>query len=62
MPRNVGSADMEKWQKHKGKKAVAMGILVFIIGLLRYLGYDWSMVLMIAGILMVLYGFVMKMK
>jgi hypothetical protein len=62
MPRKLESADMEKWHKHRGKGLISLGVLVFIIGLLRYYAFDWPVILMIAGILMILKGLYIKMK
>ncbi len=45
----------------KGKPMV-MGIILFLIGILRYLGYDWNMVLMAVGVLLFLKGILLKLK
>jgi hypothetical protein len=62
MPRKVESAGKEEWHKHKGKFLISLGVLVFVVGLMRYLGFDWPMVLMAAGILILLKGLYLKMK
>jgi hypothetical protein len=43
-------------------KIVFMGCLMFLIGLLFYLNYDWTVVLMVAGILIFLKGLYIKLK
>jgi hypothetical protein len=60
MPRS--SSEMEKWHEHKGKRLVLFGLLVFIVGLMDYLQFTWPMILMVAGILMILFGLFKKMK
>jgi hypothetical protein len=60
MPRS--SPEMEKWHKHSGKRLVFFGLLVFIVGLMNYLQFSWPMILMVAGILMTLFGLLKMMK
>ena len=62
MPRKVESAGKEEWHKHKGKFLISLGVLVFVIGLLRYYEFSWPVILMVAGILMLLKGLYLKMK
>lgn len=38
------------------------GTILFVIGLLGYLGYDWTIILMILGILVFLKGIIVKLK
>lgn len=45
-----------------GKKKIAIGIGLFIFGLVKYLGYSWEMAFMTVGVLAVLYGIVLKMS
>ena len=62
MPRKVESAGKEEWHKHKGKFLISLGVLVFVIGLLRYYEFSWPVILMVAGILILLKGLYLKMK
>ncbi|MEM7824969.1 MAG: hypothetical protein QXO27_03270 [Candidatus Aenigmatarchaeota archaeon] len=56
------SAVCEKMMKHKPYKMMFLGIILFVIGLLKYLGYDWNIVLMALGVLFFLKGIALKMK
>lgn len=47
---------------HSGKGMLMFGLGIFIFGLIRYLGYDWSVALMGLGILAFLKGLIIKMK
>lgn len=60
MPRST--SDMEKWHKHQGKRLAFFGLLVFIVGLMDLLQFGWPMILMVAGILIVLFGLFKMMK
>jgi len=62
MPRKGEFAGKEEWHKHKGKFLILLGVLTFVIGLLRYYEFSWPMVLMVVGILMLLKGLYLKMK
>jgi uncharacterized membrane protein YidH (DUF202 family) len=62
MPRKIESAGKEEWHKHKGKFLISLGVLVFVIGLLRYYEFSWPVILMVAGILILLKGLYLKMK
>lgn len=50
------------WMKTAGKRAMFLGILIFLIGILRYYGYDWNIVLMAVGVLLFLKGIILKLK
>jgi uncharacterized membrane protein HdeD (DUF308 family) len=52
----------EKMMKHMPYKAMFIGILLFVIGLLNYLGYGWNIIVMVIGILLFLKGIIKKMK
>jgi hypothetical protein len=62
MPRKIGSNVKEECCMHKGRLVVSLGGLVFLIGVMRYYQFDWSVVLMVAGILILLKGIYIKMK
>lgn len=62
MPRRIRSAGREDWSKHKGKGLIGLGVLAFVVGLMRYYAISWHTVLMVVGILLVLYGLCIKMK
>ena len=61
MPRRENSAETEKWRMHKGKSQISLGVLIFLVGLMGY--YQWSLpvILMVAGVLIILYGLAKKM-
>lgn len=52
----------ELWMKTAPKRAMFLGIVLFLIGLLRNLGYDWNIVLMAVGVLLFLKGVMLKLK
>lgn len=52
----------EKFMHHYRKKKMFMGFLLFIFGLVFYLGYSWDVALMVVGALVFLKGFMMKRK
>ncbi len=37
-----------------------LGTILFVIGLLRYLGFDWNIVLIVLGIVLMAKGFFFK--
>ena len=41
-------------------KAMFMGIVLFLIGFLWYIGYQWSSILMMIGIVFILKGIILK--
>ena len=51
----------KEWMHWHAKKMMMIGVGLFIAGLLRYMGYDWSVVLMVLGALAFIKG-LMKMK
>lgn len=53
--------DNKEWMQWHAKKMMMAGALVFIAGLLRNLGYDWSIVLMVVGALIFIKGLMKKM-
>ncbi len=50
-----------EWMRWHAKKTMMIGVALLIAGLLRYMGYDWSVVLMVLGALAFIKG-LMKMK
>jgi len=50
----------KEWMQWHAKKMMLAGALVFIAGLLRSMGYDWSIVLMVVGALVFIKGLVKK--
>jgi len=62
MPRRNEGAGKEEWYKHKGKFMMSLGVLIFLIGLMRFYQISWDVVLMVAGILILLKGLYAKMK
>ena len=62
MPRRNEGARKEEWHMHKGKFLIPLGVLVFLIGLMRFYQISWDVVLMVAGILILLKGLYAKMK
>ncbi len=51
----------KEWMQWHAKKMMLFGALVFIAGLLRSMGYDWSVVLMVVGAIVFIKGLI-KMK
>jgi hypothetical protein len=47
---------------HYGKKKMLLGFGIFLLGLIKYLGYSWEMALMVLGVLVFLKGLLIKMK
>jgi len=50
----------EEHGKDKGKKLAMLGVLLLVVGVMRYLSFDWSYVFMTVGILMILKALMMK--
>ena len=46
---------------HYGKKAMLVGVLFLVAGFLSYIGYNWSVILMIVGILLLVKGLMKSM-
>jgi|GEM_PF-5448015 len=44
------------------KKKMWIGVLLFLAGLILYMGYDWAMVFMVIGLLMFVKSLLMKAK
>jgi small neutral amino acid transporter SnatA (MarC family) len=61
MPRRNGNEGKE-WHMHKGKFLISLGVLIFLVGLMRFYQISWPVVAMVAGILMILKGLYAKMK
>lgn len=62
MAKEVKSDVCEKLIKATPCRAMFLGIVLFAIGLLRYLGYDWSIVLMVVGVMLFIKGIILKLK
>jgi len=59
LPRgNVRSMEHE----HHGKKAAMLGVLLLIVGAMRYLNFSWAFVFMVVGILLILKSLMYKGK
>jgi hypothetical protein len=43
-------------------KPMLLGVLLFLIGFLAYVGYDWKVILMIVGVLLFLKGIWLQLK
>jgi membrane-bound ClpP family serine protease len=56
------NSEMENWHKHRGKGAVLFGILILLVGLMKYYQFSWPMILMIVGVLFILFGLFRMMK
>ena len=50
------------WHKMMSRKIMWLGIILFLIGLIRYFGYDWNIVLIVVGIVLFLKGIISKFK
>lgn len=62
MPRKIDSASIERWHKHRGKRLVFFGFLIFIVGLMDYYQFSRPAILMAAGVLIILFGLFKMMK
>ncbi len=47
------------WMKGK---PMLLGVILFLIGILAYVGYDWTVILMVLGVLLFLKGIWLKLK
>jgi len=45
-----------------GAKKMLFGLLLFVFGLIKYLGYGWDVALMTVGALIFVKGLIMKFK
>ena len=52
----------EVYKHYPGKGLKTLGLLLFATGLLRYFGFDWSVVLMVVGLLLMLKACLLKRK
>jgi len=50
------------WKKIMPCKLMWLGLMLFLIGIIRYYGYDWNIVLMVVGIVLFLKGVILKFK
>jgi len=50
----------EEHEKYTGKKLAMLGVLLLVVGVMRYLNFDWSYVFMVVGILMILKALMLK--
>jgi hypothetical protein len=62
MPRDTKPDMCCDWHKMMGRKVMWFGIILFLIGLMSYLGYGWTVILMVVGIILFLKGIIMKFK
>ena len=54
--------EQQMWIEWHSKKMILGGALIFIAGLLLYMGFDVSVVLMVIGVLIFLKGLMKKMR
>ena len=47
---------------HYGKKKMLMGFGIFLLGLIKYMGYSWEQALMVLGVLVFIKGILIKTK
>jgi hypothetical protein len=62
MPKDTKPDMCCDWHKMMSRKIMWLGIILFLIGLIRYYGYDWNVVLMSVGIVLFLKGVILKCK
>lgn len=48
------------WHRHKGKPLMIVGIVLFLIGVLRFYNIDWPVVLMVVGAVLFVKGMIIK--
>ena len=51
----------KEWMQWHAKKMMLGGALIFIAGLVKSMGYDWPVVLMVVGALLFIKGLIKKM-
>jgi hypothetical protein len=61
MPRATKEEEY-KYQYHPVMRMKALGVALFVAGLLRYIGLDWSVVLMVLGVLVLLKALILQQK
>ena len=54
--------EQKKLAYHYGAKKMLFGLLLFVLGLVKYLGYGWDVALMVVGALIFVKGLIMKFK
>ena len=48
------------WHAHRGKPLMIAGIVLLLIGILRFYNVDWPVVLMVIGAVLLVKGFIIK--
>jgi len=62
MPGNQKSSACCDWHMMMPRKIMWLGLILFLIGIIRYYGYDWNIVMMTLGIVLFLKGIILKFK
>ena len=60
MPRSNASSEMAWHEKKRQKMLISGGFLLFVLGLVLYLGYPLSVALMVGGVVLLLKGLLAK--
>jgi uncharacterized membrane protein len=53
---------VKELEHYRGEGLKVLGMILFVVGVLRYLGIEWSVVLMILGALLMLKALLLKYK
>lgn len=54
--------DPQMYGHYRGKPLMMLGVVLFLIGILRFYNVDWNTVLMVIGALLILKGIWVKAK
>ncbi|MBI2005136.1 MAG: hypothetical protein HYS80_00015 [Candidatus Aenigmarchaeota archaeon] len=54
------AAKNNDWHSHRGKPLVIAGIVLFLMGILRFYNVDWPVVLMVIGTVLFAKGMIIK--
>ena len=49
-----------EWKSLMGKRLIVLGIVLLLIGILRFYNFDWPSILMIVGIFLIVKGIIIK--
>lgn len=58
--RKKSAMQYHAYHSYHGKKKMFFGFLLFLVGLLMYMGYGWDIILMVVGALVFVKGIILK--
>ncbi|MGA3020747.1 MAG: hypothetical protein ABSD68_02245 [Candidatus Micrarchaeales archaeon] len=56
------NSEMENWHMHRGKGMVFAGFVILAVGLMNYYQLSWTLITMVVGVLLIVFGFFRMMK